>query len=178
MVTFFLHAHSSSNQKKNMLSVSLRAKLFYKYKDLTDSARRALSSAIKPLLMGLECEVSNESLEELYQEWQAACRACAAALNTSQSENETSPMPQMPQNIIAHFSCRRFAAILIERNLYGEDVAGKYLTPAIQMEMINKSCMQHPSTCACKLILDGWSYEKDTISLKHFKEWYDVFKWT
>jgi hypothetical protein len=158
------------------LILSNRAKLFHKYKEMTDAARDAVSLTLKPFLMGLEAHNTNEHIEDLYFKWQKACRESADALNLYQPQNETSAMPTLPPNSVEFFSCRRFWAILIERNLFGDHVAGKHLNSAIKMEMINKSCMHHPSTCACKLILDGWMYEDDGIATDKLRQFYKIFE--
>lgn len=139
------------------MSSALYSKLFNQFKEITDAARCMVSRHIYPMLEG--ARVSGEydnNLAELYEEWQAGCRAAAAGLQRTLYPNEYQPMPKMPVDDEEHQPCRQMAAVLIERTIYDEHVARCPFERAVQAILNEPKCANHPKTCACQLALEGW----------------------
>jgi hypothetical protein len=157
------------------MSSPLYVKLFIQFKEITDAARSAVSRHILPLLEGVRVSAENDKkLVELYDEWQAGCRASAAALNRDLYPNEKITMPKMPLDDDDHRPCRQMAAVLIERAVYDEHVAGKWFDTAAENIKKNPNCANHVKTCACKMALEGWTYPSNKMQAQLLKAFYDA----
>jgi len=139
------------------MSASLHVKLFNQFKEITDAVRSAISRHIQPLLNGAHLSGERDKmLADLYEEWQAGCRAAAAALERTLYPNEYQPMPALPIDDEEHQPCRQMAAVLIERTIYDEHVASHPFAKATQAVLNQPKCANHPKSCACQLALEGW----------------------
>ena len=151
------------------MSTALYVKLFNTFKTITDAARNAIGRHIYPILEGNKARDgdTDEKLAELYEEWQAGCRAAAAALQRTLYHNETVPMPVMPVDDTEHAACRMMAAVLIERTIYNEHSARHGFAKATQAVLKNSACANHPKSCACQLVLEGWKHyeNKEQVGL-------------
>jgi len=156
------------------MSSALHVKLFNQFKEITDAARSAVSRYIVPLLEG--SRVSNEhdaKLVELYEEWQAACRASAGALKQAPYPNELMPMPKMPVDDDEHQACRQMAAVLIERAVYDEFTAQRWFHAVAENIKKNPNCANHSKSCPCQEGLKGWTYAENVETVKQLKTFYD-----
>jgi hypothetical protein len=135
---------------------ALHMKLFKQFKTMKVVACEAISVAVAPLINCKKEPYNVAVLTDLYAEWQAICRASAAALQRTPSANELLPMPYIPIDDEEHMPCRMMAGILIERTIYDEHVVGYLLKPAVDLVIKNPSCAKHVKECACKKILEGW----------------------
>ena len=139
------------------MSAALHVKLFNQFKEITDAARNAVSRHIQPLLNGARLSGEHDKmLADLYEEWQAGCRAAAAGLQRTLYPNEYQPMPHLPNDDEEHQPCRQMAAVLIERTIYDEHTARVAFERATQAILNEPKCANHPKTCACQLALEGW----------------------
>ena len=155
------------------MSSALHVKLFNMFKEITDAARSAVSRHILPLLEGARLSADNDQkLADLYEEWQAGCRGAAAGLQRSLYPNEQLPMPKMPVDDEEHQPCRQMAAVLIERTIYQEQVAGRWFDAAAEVIKNYPACANHPKTCACQLALEGWTYASNQIQVEMLKAFY------
>jgi hypothetical protein len=158
-----------------MSSSTIYVKLFNQFKEITDAARSAVSRHILHLLEGFRVSGEHDKkLVELYDEWQAGCRAAAGALNRDLYPNEKTTMPKMPVDDDDHRPCRQMAAVLIERALYDEHVAGKWFDTAAENIKKNPNCANHRSSCACKMALEGWTYASNKMQAQLLKAFYDA----
>jgi hypothetical protein len=157
------------------MSAALHVKLFNQFKEITDAARSAVSRHILPLLEGFRVSGEHDkTLAELYEEWQAGCRAAAASLQRTLYSNEYEPMPQMPVDDEEHQPCRQMAAVLIERTVYDEHIAQKWFRAAVQNMLNNPACANHRSSCACKMALKGWKDSENQHIMYHIKAFYEA----
>ena len=156
------------------MSLALHAKLFNMFKTITDAARIAISRHIYPILEGGRAKEgdTDAKLAELYEEWQAGCRAAAAGLQRSLYPNEQLLMPKMPVDDEEHQPCRQMAAVLIERTTYGEQVAGRWFDAATQSVLNSPNCANHSKSCACKLALEGWKHYENNEQVELLKGFY------
>jgi hypothetical protein len=157
------------------MSAALHVKLFNQFKEITDAARNMVSRHIQPLLNGARLSGEHDkSLADLYEEWQAGCRAAAAGLQRTLYPNEYQPMPAMPVDDEEHQPCRQMAAVLIERTIYGEQVAQRWFYTAAENIKNNPACANHPKTCACKMALEGWTYADNLETVKQLQSFYEA----
>jgi hypothetical protein len=155
------------------MSSALHTSLFSKLSEITCDARAAASRHIQPLLRGEHLGGENDTiLIDLYQVWQAAARAAAAALKRDLYPNESAEMPEMPVDDEGHQSCRQMAAVLIERNLYGEHTGGSWFDEAADAIKKNPSCADHPACCACKKALEGWTSTASRMQVQLLEAFY------
>ena len=152
---------------------ALYIKLFNQFKAITDDARSAVSRHIVPMLEGARVKGENDAqLVELYNEWQAGCRAAAAALAHGPYPNELTPMPMMPVDDDEHAACRQMAAVLIERNIYNECIAQRWFDAAAMAIKNNPNCANHSKSCACQLAIEGWAYDANLETVNQLKAFY------
>jgi len=157
------------------MSAALHVKLFNQFKEITDAARNMVSRHIQPLLNGARLSGEHDkSLADLYEEWQAGCRAAAAGLQRTLYPNEYKPMPKMPVDDEEHQPCRQMAAVIIERTIYGEQVAQRWFYTAAENIKNNPACANHRSSCACKMALDGWTYADNLETVKQLQSFYEA----
>jgi hypothetical protein len=157
------------------MSAALHVKLFNQFKEITDASRSAVSRHILPLLEGARLSADNDQkLADLYEEWQAGCRAAAASLQQTLYPNEQLPMPKMPVDDEEHQPCRQMAAVLIERTIYGEHTARVVLEMAVQSVLNQPNCANHPKSCACKLALEGWRHYGNNEQVQLLKGFYQA----
>ena len=143
------------------------------FKMLSDSARSAVSSHVYPMLEGHRVNGSNDAaLVMLYRKWQVSMRAMAAALEEHPYANARAEMPEMPADDEEHTPCRQMAAVLIERTIYGEHAAWRWLAPTAKAITENPACASHPNSCACKKGLYGWTYPDALKTVDALKEFY------
>ena len=156
---------------------ALHAKLFNMFKEITDAARNNIGRHIYPILEGGRASDTDAVLADLYEEWQAGCRAAAAGLQRSLYPNEELPMPQMPVDDEEHQPCRQMAAVLIERTVYDENTARAGFENATQSILNSPACANHPKSCACHQALEGWKHygNKEQVELltSFYKAHYD-----
>jgi hypothetical protein len=155
--------------------------LFNQFKEISDAARSDVSRMIQPMLNGVRVNGENDKmLEELYMKWQAMCRASAGALERPLYPNERMPMPKMPVDDETHQACRQMAAVIIERNIYDEHIAGRWFHEAVKNILENPSCANHSKMCACQMGLNGWTYEPNKnearLLAEFYKTHYDIEK--
>jgi alkylation response protein AidB-like acyl-CoA dehydrogenase len=74
----------------------------------------------------------DKMLADLYEEWQAGCRAAAGALQRTLYPNEEIAMPRLPNDDEEHQACRQMAAVLIERTVYDEFTAQRWFHAAAE----------------------------------------------
>jgi len=152
---------------------ALHVKLFNQFKTITDDARSAVSRHIQPLLNGVRISSDyDKMLANLYEEWQAGCRAAAAALNHAIYPNEKLQMPNMPIDDDEHMACRQMAAVIIERTLYGEFTAERWFYAAAENIKNHPNCANHSKSCPCQTGLDGWTYPEILKAVKQIDEFY------
>lgn len=155
------------------MSTALYIKLFNQFKEITDAARSAVSRHILPLLEGVRVKGENDAhLLELYTEWQAMCRAATSALQHASYPNELLPMSKMPVDDEEHAPCRQMAAVIIERTVYDEHVAGKWFDAAAIAIKNNPNCANHSKSCACQLAIEGWAYDDNLETVNQLKAFY------
>lgn len=161
------------------MSAAIHSKLFNMFKEITDAARNNIGRHIYPILEGGRAreEDTDSKLAELYEEWQAACRAAAAALQQPLYPNELLAMPKMPVDDEEHQPCRQMAAVLIERTIYDESSARVGFEKATQSVLNSPASANHPKSCACHQALEGWKHygNKEQVELisEFFKAHYD-----
>jgi hypothetical protein len=126
------------------------------------------------MLEGGRAFESDVVLADLYEEWQAGCRAAAAGLQRTLYPNEYQPMPKMPVDDEEHQPCRQMAAVLIERTVYGEQVAQRWFHAAAENIKNNPACANHRSSCACKMALEGWTYADNLETVKQLQAFYEA----
>jgi hypothetical protein len=154
---------------------ALHVKLFNQFKEITDAARSVVSRHILPLLEGFRVSGEHDKiLAERYEEWQAGCRAAAAALQQPLYPNERIAMLKMPNDDEEHQPCRQMAAVLIERTVYDEHIAQKWFRAAVQNMLNNPACANHRSSCACKMALKGWEDSENQRLMYHIKAFYEA----
>jgi hypothetical protein len=151
---------------------ALNVKLFNMFKEITDHARNMVSRHIYPILEGGRAFESDAVLTELYEEWQAGCRAAAAALKRGLYPNEMVSMPVMPNDDEEHQPCRQMAAVLIERTVYDEHIAQRWFHAAAENIKNHPNCANHSSSCACKMGLKGWTYESNQMQVQLLEAFY------
>lgn len=156
------------------MSAALHAKLFNQFKEITDAARSAVSRHIYPILQGGRASDTDAKLADLYEEWQAGCRAAAAGLQRTLYPNEYQPIPKMPVDDEEHQPCRQMAAVLIERTIYDEHTARVVLERAVQAVLNQPNCANHPKSCACKLALEGWKQYGNKEQVQLLKDFYQA----
>jgi hypothetical protein len=156
------------------MSSALHVKLFNQFKEITDNARCMVSRQIYPMLEGGRAFDSDAVLGDLYEEWQAGCRAAAAGLQRTLYPNEYAPMPKMPVDDEEHQPCRQMAAVLIERTLYGENTAQRWFHAAAENIKNNPACANHPKTCACHEGLNDWTYADNLETVKQLQSFYQA----
>jgi len=137
--------------------------LFNRYNELVDKSRNAVCRHIQYLLKPNDGypKGTDARLKELYSIWQADCRAMDAACEEYVHLNARNEMIEMPIDDDEHFLCRRMAAVVIERNIYGEHEAEFYLPKLIEAIKASK-CHTHSSSCACHM-LKGWTYANQEL---------------
>ena len=142
------------------MSAALHIKLFNMFKTITDDARNNIRRHIYPMLEGGRANDGDTDavLADLYEEWQAGCRAAAAGLQRSLYPNEELPMPVMPVDDEEHQPCRQMAAVLIERTIYNEHTVRVKFEKATQSVLNSPACANHPKSCACHQALEGWKH--------------------
>jgi len=134
-----------------------------------------VSRHIYPMLEGARVSGEHDKmLADLYEEWQAGCRAAAAGLQRTLYPNEYKPMPKMPVDDEEHQPCRQMAAVLIERTVYDEHIAQRWFHAAAENIKNNPACANHPSTCACKKALEGWTYADNLEAVKQLQAFYEA----
>ena len=133
-----------------------------------------ISRHIYPILEGGKGRESDAKLAELYLEWQAACRASAAALERPLYPNEGLKMPVMPPDDEEHQLCRQMAAVLIERTIYDEHTASRWFSKIAEAIKSNPIVANHPSRCACKKALKGWTSGANQIEAQLLDAFYDA----
>jgi hypothetical protein len=143
--------------------------IFNRYKSIVDASATLLCRAIMHLLKPSDGypTFSNAVIEERHKSWQADCRAMDAACGESRHSGKQGSL-SMPAEDEEHKPCRQMAAVLIERDIYGEHNARHNLVSAIERIRANLStCAHHPPSCACKTERRGyckWTYEnKDLV---------------
>ena len=156
------------------MSAALGAMLFNTFKEITDAARSAVSRHIYPILEGGKAREGDTDavLAERYEEWQAGCRAAARVRARTLYPNECMAMPEMPVDDEEHQPCRQMAAVLIERTIYQEQVAGRWFDAAAEAIKNYPACANHPKTCACQLALEGWTYASNQMQVQLLKAFY------
>ena len=138
--------------------------LFNRYNERVMESSSAVSRHIMYLLRPDDGypKGSDEKLKQLYNMWRADCRAMDAACEEHSHLRARHAMIEMPPDDEEHFLCRRMAAVIIERNISGEHVAGSYYLPDLVEQMKSSTCYTHPYTCACHYHLGdagGWTFE-------------------
>jgi hypothetical protein len=83
-------------------------------------------------------------------------------------------MPRLPIDDEEHQPCRQMAAVLIERTVYDQQIAGRWFHAAAENIKNNPSCANHPSTCACKKALEGWTNADNLETVKQLKSFYEA----
>lgn len=142
--------------------------IFNRYKVIVDKSAAFLCRAIMHILKPSDGypTFSNAVIEERHKSWQADCRAMDAACGESWHSGKQGSL-SMPAEDEEHKPCRLMAAVLIERDIYGEHCARENLRSAIESIRENLStCARHPPDCACKAEGHGypvssckWTYE-------------------
>jgi hypothetical protein len=137
--------------------------IFNRFKEPMEKSRNAVCSHIQYLLKPDEGypKGSDEHLKNLYNIWRADCRAMDAACEETWYLSAKQPMIEMPPDDEEHILCRRMAAVIIERYIYGEISAQQYL-PKLVREIKMSNCHTHPHTCACHS-LRGWTYANQEL---------------
>jgi hypothetical protein len=157
------------------MSSALHVKLFNQFKEITDAARSMVSRHIYPMLEGARVSGEHDKmLADLYEEWQASCRAAAAALQRTLYPNEYKPMPKMPVDDEEHQPCRQMAAVLIERTVYDEHIAQRWFHAAAENIKNHPNCANHSKTCACQMGLDDWTYADNLETVKQLQAFYEA----
>ena len=138
--------------------------IFSRYNARVEESRNAVSRHIQYLLKPDDGypKGSDARLKELYDVWRADCRAMDAACEKTWHLVARQEMIEMPPDDGEHFLCRRMAAVIIERNIFGEYIAQQYLPELVKL-MKMSTCYMHAKTCACH-ILSGWTYESDDVA--------------
>ena len=155
------------------MSSALHVKLFSQFKEITDAARWAISCHIQSLLEGSRVSDEHDAkLADLYEEWQACCRASAGALQRTLYPNEYVAMPKMPIDDEEHQPCRQMAAVLIMRTIYNEHEAERWFQMAAENIKNNHSCANHRSSCACHEVLKGWTHLDNMETVNQLKAFY------
>jgi hypothetical protein len=132
-----------------------------------------VSRHIYPMLEGARVSGEHDKmLADLYEEWQAGCRAAAAGLQRTLYPNEYAPMPKMPNDDEEHQPCRQMAAVLIERTVYGEQVAQRWFHPAAENIKNHPNCANHSKICACHEGLKGWTYGSNQLEAQLLEAFY------
>jgi hypothetical protein len=83
-------------------------------------------------------------------------------------------MPKMPVDDEDHQPCRQMAAVLIERTVYDEHIAGKWFDAAAENIKNHPKCANHRSSCACKMALSGWTHASNKMQAQLLKAFYDA----
>lgn len=138
--------------------------IFNRYNQHVEESRNAVCRHIQYLLKPADDypKGSDVRLKELYNVWRADCRAMNAACETMLHLVSNAEMIEMPPNDEEHFLCRRMAAVIIERNIFGEHEAQQYLPELVRL-MKMSTCYKHSNSCACH-ILSGWTYGNNEIA--------------
>ena len=153
--------------------MSYTPELFNRYNEPLEHNRNMISRSIMGLLKPSDGypKTDDNRVKELYAIWQADCRAMDAALNVTWHQKSKTPMIYMPPDDDEHKPCRRMFAVLIERTIYDEHIAGPHLAPAIADILASPHCTSHFYLCPCHH-LDGWTYNDNTEAAqelgKHF----------
>ena len=138
------------------------------YNAALDWSRSAVSRHLHYLLNGLEPlpGMDDAKLVELYNEWRTVCRD----LNDDLRKKAEKPMIQMPPDDLEHRACRRMAAVIIERTVWNELAAERYLRPAVK-QLKASNYATHAASCACHQ-LEGWTGRNEKIveELVHVSE--------
>jgi hypothetical protein len=137
--------------------------IFNFYNTRLESSRNAVCRHIQYLLRPDDGypKGPDAHLKELYNVWRADCHAIDAACEENWHRIARHEMIQMPPDDTEHFLCRRMAAVVIERNIYGEHSAQQYL-PELVEKLKASECWAHPATCACHYLND-WNSENYTL---------------
>jgi hypothetical protein len=146
--------------------------LFNRYNSHVEESRNAVSRHIQYLLKPDSDypKGSDAHLKELYNVWRAACRAMDAACEETMHLSARHEMIEMPPDDAEHFLCRRMAAVVIERYVFGEHNAQEYLHKLIE-SIKASNCHTHDKTCACHSLRD-WTYSnQDLVNtlFEHYK---------
>jgi len=147
--------------------------LFNQFNEFVEKSRNAVSRCIQYLLKPDDGypKNSDDKLKEFYDMWRANCRAMDAACEENVHLNARCEMIEMPADDKEHLLCRRMAAVIIERNIFGEHIAQEYL-PELVEKLKASNCHTHPKSCACHQ-LTGWTYLNQDIMntlLSHYLE--------
>jgi hypothetical protein len=145
--------------------MSYSVQTFNQYKAIVDNSCSAVARSIMFLLkptMGYPRH-SEDVIKEYYKTWQSDCRAMDAACQQTWHSSTQDEMIKIPQDDEEHKPCRMMAAVIIERTIYDEHIAGENLVEAVDLIRANlDTCARHPSTCACHHT-EGWTYANDTL---------------
>jgi hypothetical protein len=146
--------------------------IFNRYKVIVDNSGALVIRSIMHILKPSDSypAFSNAVIEERHKSWQADCRAMDAACGESWHSGKQASLSMPPENE-EHKPCRLMAAVLIERDIYGEHTARHSLIDAVKSIRDNLSkCAQHPPNCACKAEGLGypvsnckWTYENKEL---------------
>jgi len=141
------------------------------YNAALDASQSAVSRHIHYLLNGLEPlpGMADARLVELYDEWRAVCLGLEADLR----QKGEKPMIQMPPDDAEHKACRRMAAVIIERTVWSEFAAERYLRPAINQIKVANRAFSHPASCACHQ-LEGWTGRNEKM-VGELRAWYAAY---
>lgn len=137
--------------------------MFNRYNQRVEDCRNTVCRHIQYILKPDDGypKKSDIKLKELYDMWRAECRAMDAALEETVHLVARREMIEMPAEDEEHTLCRRMAAVIIERNIFGEQNAQYYLPPLIE-KMKTSNCWKHPYTCACHILTD-WTYANQEL---------------
>jgi len=138
--------------------MSYTPEIFNRFNTRVQESRNAVCRHIQYLLKPNHWypKGSDEKLKELYNIWRADCRAMDAACQGHDHLSANHEMIEMPPDDEEHFLCRRMAAVIIERCIFGEFNAQEYL-PELLKQIKESNCHTHASTCACHNV-NGWTY--------------------
>jgi hypothetical protein len=148
--------------------------VFNRYKQIVDTSCSHVARSIMHLLKPDDNypKYDEDTIKERYTLWQTDCRAMDAACNVSWHASKQDEMIKMPPDDKEHLPCRMMAAVIIERNIYGEFVAQENLTEAVKLIRANMDVYTlHPPTCACHFS-EGWTYANDKLVKDLVKDLY------
>jgi hypothetical protein len=132
--------------------------LFNHFNAQVNNSRNNVSRHIQYLLKPDEGyqRGSDDELKDLYNIWRGYCLAMDSVCEQSWHLIAKQKMIELPPDLEEYLLCRMLAAVIIERNIYGEHIAQAYL-PDLVEKMKASNCHTHPNTCACHN-LTGWTY--------------------
>ena len=137
---------------------------FNRYKEIVDKSGSHLIRSIMHLLKPDDGypTFDNATIQERHLTWQSGCRAMDAACNSSWHRNQA--LLSMPSDDEEHRACRRMAAVLIERDVYGEHTATQSLVEAVEVVRANlETCSTHAPSCACRAESYRWTYNNKKL---------------